>query len=95
MSAPSPRGRRLRIDRLDLDLRGIPPATAEAAARALGPALARALASNHARIARAGHIAPADRIDAGRITSPASPRARDLAAGIAERIAGAVRQERR
>ena len=95
MSTPSPAGRRLRIDRLDLDLRGIAPATAEAAARALGPALARALASNRASGAPAGPIAPADRIDAGRVASPASPGAQDLAAGIAERIAGAVRQEGR
>jgi len=78
--------RRLRIDRLELDLRGIAPATAEAAARALGPALADALAPHHA------HIAPADRIDAGRIASPASPGADDLAASIARRIAGAARR---
>ena len=79
------RRRRLRIDRLELDLRGIAPATAEAATRALGPALADALAPHHA------HIAPAERIDAG-IASPASPGAHDLAASIARRIAGAARR---
>jgi len=87
MNAPSPPRRRLRIDRLELDLRGIAPATAHAAARALGPALAHALASHHA------HIGPADRIDAGRIVSPALPGAHDLAAGIAQRIATTIRQE--
>lgn len=87
MNAPSPPGRRLRIDRLDLDLRGIAPAIAEAAARALGPALAQALAPQH------GHIAPAERIDAGRIASPPSPGAHELAARIAQRIAHTVRRE--
>ena len=81
MTSPAPPRRRVRIDRLELDLRGIAPATAEAAARALGPALAKALAPQHA------HLAPADRIDAGRIASPAAPGAHDLAAGIAQRIA--------
>jgi hypothetical protein len=81
------RPRRLRIDRLDLDLRGISPATAEAAARALGPALAQALAPHH------GTVAPAERIDAGRIASPASSDAHELAAGIAQRVAHAVRRE--
>ena len=45
MSAPLQGRRRVRIDRLELDLRGFPPDTAEAAARALGPALARELAA--------------------------------------------------
>ena len=85
MNAPS--GRRLRIDRLELDLRGIAPATAEAAARALGPALAEAMASQRAP------IAPSERIDAGRIANPASSSAQDLAAGIARRIARSVRGE--
>ena len=35
--------KRIRIDRLDLSLRAIAPATAENAARLLGPALAQAL----------------------------------------------------
>lgn len=73
--------RRLRIDRLDLDLRGIAPASAQAVARALGPALARVLAHRH------GHIAPAKGIDAGRIDAPASGGAQGIAAGIAQRIA--------
>jgi len=78
--------RRLRIDRLELDLRGINPATAEAAARALGPALAQSLTPQHA------HIASADRIDAGRIASSASPGGNELAAGIAQRVADTVRR---
>lgn len=86
MNAPLPQQRRLRIERLELDLRGIAPATAEAAARALGPALAQALAPHHAL------IGPADRIDAGRIASPASPGALELATSIAQRIADSARQ---
>jgi hypothetical protein len=80
--------RRLHIDRLQLDLRGVTPQTAEAAARALGPALARALAADP----RA--VAPAERIDAGRIASPALPSAHELAAGIAERVARRMRGPR-
>ena len=86
MSAPLPPRRHLRIERLELDLRGIAPATAEAAARALGTALAQALAPHH------GQIAPAERIDAGRIASPASPGAHDLATHIAQRIAASARR---
>lgn len=78
--------RHLRIARLELDLRGIAPATAEAAARALGPALAQALAR------RQGRLAPAERVDAGRIASSASPGAHELAAGIAQRVARSVRR---
>ncbi len=86
MNAPLPSRRRLRIERLDLDLRGIAPATAEAAVRALGPALARALAPH------AAQLGPADRIDAGRVTSPASPGTQELAALVAERIAAGARR---
>ncbi|HUG24241.1 hypothetical protein [Piscinibacter sp.] len=77
--------RRVHIDRLELDLRGISAETAEAAARALGPALAQALASH-----RAG-IAGTERVDAGRIASPAAPDARHLATGIARRVAQSLR----
>ena len=73
--------KRLTIDRLELDLRGVPPATAEAAARALGPALARELAQR--RVA----AAPAEHIDAGRIASGAAPDAGLLATQIAQRLA--------
>ena len=101
MRTPSRTGGRLRIGRLDLDLRGIAPGTAEAAARALGPALARALTQStdsglggrdSTGALRRG---PADRIDAGRIESPASPDAHDLAARIARHIAHALEPEER
>ena len=72
MRRASPHVRRhLRVGRLDLDLRGIAPETAEAAARALGPALARALQVRSAsRLGESGpgirdsRFRPADRIDA-------------------------------
>ena len=83
----SPR-RRLHIERLELDLRGVAPATAEATAQALGPALARALAVD------AGDIAVKQRIDAGRIATPAMPQPGALAEGVAQRIAGSLRRER-
>ena len=87
MNTPSRPGRRIRIDRLELDLRGIAPATADAAAHALGSALADALAAQKL------HIAAAHRIDAGRIDSPASPDAHDLARAVARRIAHTIRRE--
>jgi len=98
MRKRSPQARRnIRVDRLDLDLRGISPDTAEAAARALGPALARALTSRSPHeglgIRDSGfgiRVSRADRIDAGRIDSPASPDPRDLAARLAQRIAQAL-----
>jgi hypothetical protein len=86
MKQPSATRRRLRIDRLELDLRGISPATAESAARALGPALAQALSPRDA------HNAPGDRIDAGRLVTSASIGPRELAAGIARRIAESARK---
>jgi len=103
MRKPSPQARRnIQVDRLDLDLRGIAPDTAEAAARALGPALARALTSRPPDeglgIRDLGfgiRDSRADRIDAGRIDSPASPDPHDLAARIAQRIAHALEREER
>lgn len=80
---------RLRIDRLELDLRGIAPATASAMAHALGPALARALAAN----AGAAPPQPAGQLDAGRIAAPASADAGGLAERIAAHIASTVRGE--
>jgi hypothetical protein len=74
--------RRVRIDRLDLDLRGIDPARAQAALQVLGPALATVLGQ------RPLAAAPAGRIDAGRLASPAAPAA--LAQHIAARIAGSL-----
>ncbi|MGH8637903.1 MAG: hypothetical protein ACREUZ_12290, partial [Burkholderiales bacterium] len=64
------------------------PATAEAAARALGPALARKLEAD------AGNIGATRRIDAGRLAASASPEPGALAAGIAQRIAASLRRSR-
>jgi hypothetical protein len=88
MKAGEKRTRRVHIDRLDLDLRGITPEAARAAAHALGPALARALAT--------GGAPPRsrERIDAGRIASPASADGPRLATDIAERIAKHARGPR-
>jgi hypothetical protein len=73
--------RRLRIERLDLDLRGIDATLARAAARQLGPALERALARRR--------LAPTTttRLDAGRLDVAAGADAAALAIGVAERIA--------
>lgn len=79
MSTDRPR-QRLHIERLDLDLRGIAPDTAQAIAQALGPAIARQLAQAP-RTAQ-----PAQHLDAGRLSSAASPDAAALAGRIARRI---------
>lgn len=71
---------RLDIDRLELDLRGLPRELAEATAAALGPALERALAGKR----RFG--AAATRINAGSVEAGAAPDAGILARRIAERI---------
>lgn len=73
--------KRIVIERLDLDLRGIAPATAEAAARLLGPALAQALHQRHIT------ASPAERLDAGRIDVAASPQPQALAVHMARHIA--------
>ncbi|MES2717451.1 MAG: hypothetical protein V4795_16925 [Pseudomonadota bacterium] len=78
-SGPAPR-HSLHIAQLDLDLRGLPPATAQAAVRALGPALAQALAT------RRGTPAAATHIDAGQLHSPAGTTPQQLATLIAQRI---------
>ena len=77
----SSRPRRVTIERIELDLRGLAPADAEATARAVGPALARSLAGMPVR------IDSTERIEAGRIASPRAPQAEALAAEIALRIA--------
>ena len=72
--------RHVRIERLELDLRGMDPATAEAAVRLLGPALQAELARRPAT-----RTASAGRIDAGRVAAASEPQA--LAASLATRIA--------
>jgi hypothetical protein len=80
--------RRLTIERLELDMRGVPHATAEIAARRLGPALSRALAG------RQLIAAPAARIDAGPVAVGAAPDANGLAARVAQQIAGRMSRSR-
>jgi hypothetical protein len=74
--------RRVHIDRLELDIRGIAPADAEAVARLLGAALARTVARR--RLAATA----VDRLDAGRIETS---HRRDPHA-LAERMAGHIVQ---
>ena len=88
MTTPSSPGPRLHIDTLELDLRGISPATAEAAVRLLGPAFAQAFAQHRGRLTVAEPL-----LDGGRLIMPASPGANELAAGIAQHIAGRLRGE--
>ena len=76
---------RLRIDRLDVDLRGIDPAMAQASVRLLGPALVKALGGYH------GQITPAEHIDAGHLTTQPSARPADVASQLAQHIAAAAR----
>jgi hypothetical protein len=73
--------KKLRIDRLDLDVHGVTPAAAEAAAAQLGPALARALAD------RVLNVRSMRRLDAGRIAVTASSSGTALAERIAVRLA--------
>ncbi|HOM11715.1 MAG TPA: hypothetical protein PLB41_00175 [Rubrivivax sp.] len=79
--------RRVDIDRLELDLRGVDPQLAEAAVRLFGPALQAELARGIERRGIGQHGSAA-RIDAGRI-APAS-QADALAARLAQRVAGAL-----
>jgi len=74
--------KRLHIDRLDLDLRGVSPATAESVARLVGPALAQAL-----RGRRLDNSASAQAIDAGRLAVPSAKEPGVMATRIAQRIA--------
>ncbi|MEW6371122.1 MAG: hypothetical protein AB1584_09310 [Pseudomonadota bacterium] len=78
--------RRLHIERLELDLRGLDPAAAEAAVRQLGPALARALAAGGAT------ASPAHMLDAGTIASPARPAPDTLAGDIAKSLARRIQE---
>jgi hypothetical protein len=80
--------RRFTIERLELDMRGVPPATAESAARGLGPALARALAGRELT------AAPAARIDAGAVAAGPAADANVLAARVAQQIAAKTSRSR-
>jgi hypothetical protein len=70
--------RPIRIDRLELDLRGMDPAVAEAAVRLLGPALQAELGQRRGPIDSAAHV------DAGRVAATSEPQA--LANRLARRI---------
>ncbi len=88
MNGSAPK-RRVHIDRIELDLRGLSPAKAREAARALGTALARALAGS------AHRIAPAERLDAGTVRTLSTAEAHTLTTAIANRIARKVGGEGR
>ena len=77
--------RRVHIDRLDLSLRGIPPAMAETTAQLLGPALARALRRDSVGTLNQGNRDTGD-IDAGRIDAAAGTEPGALATQMAEHI---------
>lgn len=76
--------KRVRIDRINLHVRGVAPSTVQSAARLLGPAVARALAG---RDVAAEPDAP---VDAGRLAVDAAPDPAPLATRIADRIVGAA-----
>jgi hypothetical protein len=71
--------RRIHIERLELDLRGLDPKAAESAARTLGPSLQMELAR------RRGRFESAPRIEAGGIAPSTQPR--EIAARLAHRVA--------
>jgi hypothetical protein len=75
--------RRLAIERLELDLRGVAPELAESAVRLLGPALRRALTAHAERTAG---LAGRARIDAGRVEVAADADAQGLADRIAHQL---------
>lgn len=80
----------IRIDRLDLKCRGIDAATARAALRELGPALAQQLGSGpiaNANANPAGNESPPIRVRAG--VAPAA-----LASAMAERVTAVIRGSR-
>ncbi|WP_338761605.1 hypothetical protein [Massilia sp. METH4] len=77
--------KQVKIGRLELDLRGIPPGIAAAAAHALGPALGRALDASH--LATAAPDRPVERLDTGRLATAAAPAPGTLATAIAGHVA--------
>ena len=69
----------LHLDSLNLTLRGIPPGTATAAVRDLGPALARALSAAGQKSAATGTLAVSRHVSA-----------QALRGAIATHVAGAI-----
>jgi hypothetical protein len=76
---------RIQIDRLDIDLRGIDPALAEAVVPLLGPALQQRFARTQAPMQSAA------RIDAGRVAGDGDAHA--IAHRVAERVAAGSGKE--
>ena len=72
--------KRLHIERLELDLHGVAPHTAEAAVRLLGSALAQGLAG------RRINVASTERMDLGRIALTDAAVAEHLAMQLVHRI---------
>jgi hypothetical protein len=79
--------RRIRIDRINLHVRGVTPSTVQSAARLLGPAVARALAG------RTVATEPDASVDAGRVVVGAAPHPEPLAARIADSIVRATTKD--
>lgn len=73
----------LHIDRLELDLRGIPAGIAREAVATLGPALQQAIAAQ----ATAPGLPPGAALNAGTLTLPHGATAAALRDALAERLA--------
>jgi hypothetical protein len=71
---------RIHIERLDLDLRGVPRDLAESVARRVGPALTRALAEPLS----SRHAAPAP------VSARRNPDPQSLAEGVARQVAARI-----
>lgn len=90
VTAPRP-GRRVHVDAIELDLRGVSADTATRAAHLLGPALAQAFGGRRGDGGHdAGGIDGGD-IDGGRIELAASAGPETLATLLAQRIAERTR----
>jgi hypothetical protein len=78
--------RRIHIQRLDVDVRGMAPHAAEATARLLRPALTQVLAG------RRIEASSAKRVDAGRIALGGAAAPHAVAHQLAQRIADKLRE---
>jgi hypothetical protein len=80
--------KRIAIERLELDLRGVPHATAAAAARQIGPALAQAFGDRQLATTSAASI------DTGRVALGVTPDANAIATHVARQIASKTSRQR-
>ena len=80
------------IDRLNLDLRGVPAATAQSALASLGPALAQALAARPAS-GPAPQSTRIERVDASRIRLGAGAGPNGLRDALAQHLATTVARQ--